>query len=546
MEKMKRNNLLTFALTFFLLSLLLPVAGNATLNYEIASPQITVYWEPEIPVPNATIKFTAYCENASSLKIQFCLNGLCGFPKDMVPQSNNTFEYLFQPGGGDPYTKDWDNLSFEVLLSGEVIYSHWLIIRENAKPLIQSIWFEPTHPKLGNNLTIFANVSDDFGIAKVESNISYEGAYWVLTMTSNAGIFSADFMPLYSGQHLITVHATDNSNQGSEKTSAVFVFPPEQTDNIAPVLVDAFGVKKNESSIILRVYLSDSSGIAEAGVFVNQTFYSLERTSQGFFTAEIPISETIQIYAVDPYNNTLNMSYNLKVYSESNPQTQNQPSTIESTILAIVLFLGILAGLAIALFVKNLKGLNTFLILLLLSALFLSAQTGLVGKSVDAGGNIYNGNTCWSCLALQPKSLTVSWLENYKNGSSVNHPQWIMESLDNGRPLLVYVHQVPCTGCEIQWMDMVQHGIITSDGKISGKFEGKVLFRVLDVTMGSDTRDLGIEVLRTYTLGPALGTPTTVCLVRTGDKVLWWSKAGVVYSEELMIVLEEAIHMSHR
>lgn len=546
MRKMIGKNLLPPSLfCFFLFFLLVEVSGAGAIQQN-NSLQVTVSWEPEVPLPNATIKFTANCENVTMLKIQFCLNGLCGLPVEMQKQDNNTFEYVFVPGNGNPPTSDGDNLSFEILLGSDVLYSNWIIIRENAKPVIQNIWFEPEHPKLGENLTIYANVSDDYGVKNVECNISHENWFGTLELTEQGGNFSANFMPLYSGQHLITIFAIDNSNQITSKTSAVFVFPPEQTDNVSPQLVDAFSVRTNESTMTLKVYLTDNSGIAEAGVFINQTFYPLERTSQGFFTAEVPLSETVQIYARDPYNNTLNITHHLKVYSESNLPDQNQPSSVNGMVLGMTLFIGILAGVAIALFIKNLKGLNLLILFLLVFAIVLAAQQGLVEKSVDAGGNIYNGNTCWSCLALQPKSLTVSWLEIYPNGSVVNHPNWILDLLAEGKPLLIYVHQVPCTGCEIQWRDMVSHGIITQDGKISGKFEGKVLFKVLDVTMGSETRNQGMEVLRIYTLGSALGTPTTVCLVKTGDKVLWWSKAGVVYSQELNTVLDEAIHMSHR
>ncbi|MCX8173678.1 MAG: hypothetical protein N3F63_03600 [Thermoplasmata archaeon] len=545
MEKME-GKIFLLPLFFILLFLQHAGAANDVLAPEQVSTQISVSWAPEIPVPNATIKFRAICENVSSLKIQFCLNGLCGFPVDMVVLGNNTFEYLFVPGdGGNPYTKDGDNLSFEILLNGEMLYTNWIIIRENAKPIIHNIWFVPEFPKLGNNFTISANVTDDLGVEMVKCNISHESDFWEGVMLPRAENFSTEFTPLYSGQHLITIIAIDNSNQSVLKNTAVFVFPPEQRDNASPVLVDAFGIRKNETNMTVRVYLTDGSGIAEAGIFINQTFYPLERAAQGFFTAEVPLSKTVQIYARDPYNNTLNTSYDLKVYTEASAQPQNPSPSINGMTIAIALLLGILGGIAIILFVKNLRQLHILLLPLLIGAIVLSAHYGLIGNSADAGGNIYHGNTCWSCLALQPKSLAVSWLENYPNGSPVNHPQWVLDALAEGKPLLLYVHQVPCTGCEVQWRDMVSHGIITSDGKISGRFEDRISFKVLDVTMGSETREQGIAVLKTYTLGQALGTPTTVCVVKTGTSVLWWSKAGVVYSDELTMVLDEALHM-HR
>lgn len=503
---------------------------------------ISVTWEPEIPLPNSTIKFVVVCE-ATALQIQFCLNGICGFPKAMNFLGNDTFEYFYVPGNENPYTSNNDNLSFEILKDGEEVYSSWLIIRENAKPVIENLEIWPENPRPGENITITANVSDDLGIKEVFCNLSAKNESWVVQLLPKESHYTANFTLPVAGEYFIVLIATDNSNQKSFKNTTFFVYPREQTDKTPPRIIDAFGIATSETEMWLKVYLSDDSGIAEAGVFINNSFFPLEHTQPGIFTAHVPRAKAITIYARDPYNNTINQSYELNIYAQSSEQSQQNP--LEPGTIASALLIGILVGLAIVFLVKSQKLLSLILLCLLALCLLLSIQQGFVEKSLDAGGNIYNGNTCWSCLALQPKFQTTSWLTDYPNGTPVKHPQWVLEKLSEGKPVLLYVHQVPCTGCEIQWNDMIRQGIITQDGKMAGRFEGKISFTVLDVTMGSETREQGMEVLKTYTLGSVLGTPTTVCLVKSEGKVHWWSKAGVVYSAELSSVLDEALHMMH-
>ncbi len=538
---MKKTVVVRYFLTFILIlvNVLISHPGIAQ-NPEVVS----VTWFPEVPLPNATIKFTAICFNITSIQIQFCLNGICGLQKNMVATDNHIFEYTFRPGNGDQYTSNGDNLSYELLHEGNIIYSGYLYIVENSKPEINSVEWTPATPVLGNNLTFTVNATDDLGITEVVCNISFGNEYWLFEMEKKGDFYQKEFLPLYSGQYLLNLSAFDNSGQFSTKILAFFVFQQNRTDNTPPILVEAIGIKKPDGKLHLKIYLYDFSGITSAYVLANGTLYALNLTGEGYYTAEIPWCENVQILAKDTYNNTLNQSHKLNIYYEEIPNKSGTGVEADPLFGAIAFLIGIIAGIIIMLFFKNHRIVQSIIIIVLISSLLLSGFAGMAGKSREAGGNIYNGNTCWSCLGLQPKNTNVFWLENYPNGTPVLHPQWVLDYLMLGKPLLVYVHQIPCTGCEIQWASMVKHGIVTEDGKLGEKYAGKISFEILDVTINSPTREKGMEVLQKYSMGP-LGTPTTLCFTKKGDKVLWWVKSGVVYSGELIGVMDEAIHMMH-
>jgi|GEM_PF-2633320 len=541
----KKIHFAVLALSVLIAAFTLTVYSECTGGARSATPEIvSVECAPQVPLPNASITFTVVCANISNntvLYLQICVGDVCTMPVKMVQKTNESFEYTFTPGiSGNPPTKDGDNLSYEILYEGNVVYQDYVVVHQNNPPEISAVNFEPVLPVYGSSVRIVARASDDYGIVALRYSISCAGTYMNGTMNYTNGTYSAEILPWQPGTYLVNITARDNSMQERSVIKSLYVVSENATDKEPPVLVEMFGVKLPDGKMKLHAYLHDASAILAVKVEVDGVWYNLSQVGDFEFEATVPETEHLALVAIDAFNNTLNETYAIKVYSEG-VEVKNQE--ISAVTIALILFLGILTGASLILFIRTAK-LHIFILILCVIALILSAIAGEIAKSADAGGNIYNGNTCWSCLGLSPKTLNVSWLEKYPNGSEVQHPQWILDLLKKGKPVLVYVHQVPCTGCEIQWKDMVTHGIISADGKISGKYAGSIEFVVLDVTSGSETRDSGIEVLRTYTSGP-IGTPTTVCFTMHSGKVLWWAKAGVVYSNELTAVLDEAIHLMH-
>jgi len=530
-------------------------AGIDNLNNPPGTSQIKwVYVWPQVPLPNATVLIHAYAPNVSDMRIQICVSTMCFIPQQMKSLGNGSFEYLFVPGQGHyPPTKNGDEIDYHLLINGTAVFNGTLFVRNNAPPRLGNITLNRTKVHIGDILKISVNATDDYGIHNVTCYVSSPNGVKELNMKnmnngSTNGTYYASFKIDTQGNYFVKVVAFDNSNQSSFVTTNFFVYPPEHKDKTPPRLLDAYGIL-NGTTLTIKAYLQDESGISSAKIEVNSTWYALIQIEPGVFQVVLQNvskenARDVKIFAEDPYNNTLNESLTLQIYNITPPvkhTTSSQPQNEGmGTGLGIALLaLGLLFGVIITLFVKNRKWL--FILIIVIFSLGVSIANSYPSISRDAGGNIFNGNTCWSCLGLQPHSAPKGWLVNYPNGTPVHHPKWILDMLKS-HPVLIYIHQVPCTGCEIQWKDMISSGIITPDGKLTQKYRGKIDFIVLDITYNSPTRDKGMEAMHIYSLG-SMGTPTTILLTKKGHTIYWYSKTGVVYHQELEKLMKEAIDM---
>jgi len=499
---------------------------------------VNAYTWPEVPLPNATIDIYAVVENANSVDVQICINDLCLLPKSMTNIGNNTYFYRYVPGEeNNPPTNHGDVFYYHILVDGNEVFVGNTTVMINKIPKIENFTIYPKYPKLGNNLTVSFYVSDDFGVHNISvviKNPAGENEFPLIS--ENNGNYFFNYTPLYEGNHIVKITAYDNSNQSNTSIFRFFAYPEIGEDKNPPKVLDIYGIAKNEN-MILTVYVYDESGVMEVKAQVNSSWYVLKETNESVFSAEVPLAKSVRIYARDPYNNTLNSTFNVKIFGiQTNENSEVEEESGEISYILLIL-LGIIIGLVVFVPVK------TYLLVIPISIVAIAASFmySLHIQSIEAGGNVYNGNTCWSCLALQPKGGTEDFLVNYPDGSEVNHPQWIIDLVED-KPLLIYVHQVPCTGCEIQWEDMAKAGIVTEDGKVGYRYKGKINLVILDATIGSETRNKALEVLQIYSLGPP-GTPTTVVLTKHEGKIYWFSKSGVVESDELIRILDKAIEL---
>ena len=509
---------------------------------------------PEIPLPNATVLIHAYAPNVSDMRIQMCFNTMCFIPQQMKSLGNGLFEYIFVPGQGHyPPTKNGDEVDYHLLINGTAVFNGTFYVRNNAPPVLGNITLNRTKIHLGDILKISVNATDDYAIHNVTCYVTSSEGTKKLEMKneengSTNGTYYTSLKITSQGNYFVKIVAFDNSNQSSFVTTNFFVYPPEHKDKTPPRLLDAYGLL-NGTRLIIKVYLEDESGVSSARIELNSTWYNLIQIEPGIFQVVLQnVSKgdikNVRIFAEDPYNNTLNESISMKIYNITPPiKNTNSSSSQKGSggigLALALLAMGLLFGVIFTLFFKNRRWL--FILIVVIFSLGVSIANSYPAISRDAGGNIFNGNTCWSCLGLQPHNAPKGWLVDYPNGTPVHHPKWILEMLKS-KPILIYIHQVPCTGCEIQWKDMISSGIITPEGKLTSKYAGKIDFVVLDITYNSPTREKGMEAMHIYSLGQ-IGTPTTILLTKKGNTVYWYSKTGIVHHQELEKLINEAISM---
>ena len=523
-----KNMLLFLFTTLVIIGIPISHADNPSLR---SINSVTVW--PEVPLPNQSVGFKVVASNVSYVKIQICVNDMCFMPVNMNSTGNDTYVYTFVPGTGNyPATYDGDVIEYHILTDNEE-YDGNLTVRENNPPQIGDVVIDNKYPHLGDNITVGVNIADDFGVHNATCYLKTNNLVEKYNMSENGTFYYITTKLLYEGSYFVKIITYDNSNQSNFTTGRFYVYPQNPTDTSPPEIVDAYGIQ-NGTSMMLKVYIEDESGVVEARAFVIDHWYPLKEVKEGLFEAITNVSSNITIYAKDPYNNTTNTTLHIKIYNKNKVVMKNGSGEIDPLLL---IALGALIGLLVFVPVKS----HFFVILIAIFAVSISLGNSMHIISVNAGGNIYNGNTCWSCLGLQPHSNPNGWLVNYPNGSNVPHPDWVKNMLMD-KPLLIYVHQVPCTGCEIQWKDMIKNGIIDENGNLTWEYRGKINFIVLDATYGSPTRTKAMNILRIYSIGLE-GTPTTVILTKKNGKIYWYSKSGIMYSQELKKFLGEAIEL---
>ncbi len=179
----------------------------------------------------------------------------------------------------------------------------------------------------------------------------------------------------------------------------------------------------------------------------------------------------------------------------------------------------------------------------LLQVLSLGITFTLLVSGIGLGGYALSKRItlvpCYGCMALNPRFTPFKGFST----ENVSHPDWMIDTLKDGKVVFIFLWQIGCDPCEAQWDAMKNAGIVKGteeNGEIGDRYKDEVkLFSLNSV------RDNGTEAMNTY--NPGGGTPTTVILTLVKDnetnevKIGWYSFAGYEPCKPSMSYLEKII-----
>ncbi len=157
---------------------------------------------------------------------------------------------------------------------------------------------------------------------------------------------------------------------------------------------------------------------------------------------------------------------------------------------------------------------------------------------------------CLGCLALNPiiPDFEDWWVEypsgHPNSGAAVSHPAWVKSDLDKYDAVFIFLWSDGCLGCEEQWEDMKDQGLVTGeeDGGSLAKYKGRVILYSLDARDNSR----GTNSISVYDpKGAQHGTPTSVFLVKlaTGE-IGWFAVEGQMPAASVDAILNIAAHQN--
>ena len=182
----------------------------------------------------------------------------------------------------------------------------------------------------------------------------------------------------------------------------------------------------------------------------------------------------------------------------------------------------------------------------LIQALALSAAVALLVSGIGIGGYALSkrisSTTCYGCMGLNPRFTPFEGFST----KNVSHPDWVIDTLKDGKVVFIFLWQSRCDPCEAQWNDMKNAGIVKGveeNGEIGDKYNDEVKLFSLDA--GSITNQRGEEAMNIY--NPGGGTPTTIILTLVKDnetnevKIGWYSFMGYQSGKPMMSNLEQIV-----
>lgn len=179
----------------------------------------------------------------------------------------------------------------------------------------------------------------------------------------------------------------------------------------------------------------------------------------------------------------------------------------------------------------------------LIQALALFAAVALLVSGLGLGGYAISkrisSTTCYGCMGLNPRFTPFKGFST----ENVSHPDWVIDTLKDGKIVFIFLWQIGCDPCEAQWNDMKNTGIVKGveeNGEIGDKYNDEVkLFSLKSVS------DNGVEAMGVY--NPSWGAPTTVIITLVRDnetnevKIGWYSFMGYQSGKPMMSNLEHII-----
>jgi len=182
----------------------------------------------------------------------------------------------------------------------------------------------------------------------------------------------------------------------------------------------------------------------------------------------------------------------------------------------------------------------------LIQALVLCAAFALLVSGAGFGGYVLSkrisSTTCYGCLGLNPEFTPFKGFLT----KNVSHPDWVIDTLKDGKIVFIFLWQTGCDPCEAQWGTMKNAGIVKGNeenGGIDDRYKDEVKLFSLDA--GSLTDSRGEEAMNVYNSGG--GTPTTVIITLVKDnetnnvRIGWYSFAGYESGSPTMSYLKNVI-----
>lgn len=190
----------------------------------------------------------------------------------------------------------------------------------------------------------------------------------------------------------------------------------------------------------------------------------------------------------------------------------------------------------------------------LIQALALSAAVALLVSGVGFGGYVLSkrisSTTCYGCLGLNPRftpfeGFWTYYPESYSNsGEVVHHPDWVNETLNEGKVIFIFVWATWCSSCKEQWDDMVDAGIVK--GEESSAEAGEEYKNNLEIfSLDYDNNPKINEIIQTYHPNPSSpAIPLTVVITRVSgsNTIEWYAFEGYsVSTSTVENIIESAI-----
>jgi len=179
----------------------------------------------------------------------------------------------------------------------------------------------------------------------------------------------------------------------------------------------------------------------------------------------------------------------------------------------------------------------------LIQVLALCAAFALLVSGAGFGGYVLSkrisSTTCYGCLGLNPEFTPFKGFLT----KNVSHPDWVVDTLKDGKIVFIFLWSPRCKPCDEQWNDMKSAGIvrgIEENGEIGDKYNDDV--KLFSLNSRGDT---GSDAINTY--NPGGGTPTTVIITLVKDnetnnvRIGWYSFAGYESGSPTMSYLKNVI-----
>jgi thiol-disulfide isomerase/thioredoxin len=182
----------------------------------------------------------------------------------------------------------------------------------------------------------------------------------------------------------------------------------------------------------------------------------------------------------------------------------------------------------------------TVFLLLFFNGCTSNTTDNILSNGNNNGPNDYSWLENYSAVHFVGNGSDDFWIEfpqcNPSSGETVEHLQWLTESMENNSTLFV-VHKTGCTGCKAQADRVIA---------FAEKYEEQVVFYDLDISLGGITEQRAYMAYRYDPDGPPKYIALTGVFTYVNDsgevKIGWHTWEGNVEDSEMESWIKDAIY----